>query len=89
MHAIDTYVPRFTTVFCGICIIVNLKLISEVLHVPKVNHLDYPSHERLSSISRDKLASLFCEKAMLWGGVDTAFCTLNDLGPCSTTMLEL
>ena len=29
---------------------------------------DYPSHWHLSSISRDKLASLFCEKAMLWGG---------------------
>ena len=33
-----------------------------------MDHLDYPSHRCLSSISRDELASLFCEKTMLWGG---------------------
>ena len=33
-----------------------------------MDHLDYLSHERLSSISRDELTLLFCEKAMLWGG---------------------
>ena len=30
--------------------------------------IDYPSHPYLSSIFRDELASLFCEKAMLWVG---------------------
>ena len=30
--------------------------------------LDYPSHRCLFSISRDELASLFYENAMLWGG---------------------
>ena len=33
-----------------------------------MDHLDYLSHERLFSISRDELTLLFCEKAMLWGG---------------------
>ena len=33
-----------------------------------MDHLDYPSHERLFSISRVELASLFFENAMLWGG---------------------
>ena len=65
MHTIDTFVPRFTTVFPGTSIVVTLKLIFEVLRVPKVDHPDYPSHRCLSSISRDELASLFCEKAML------------------------
>jgi len=68
MHAINTFVPRFTTAFHGTHIVVTPVLISKVLCVPKVDHPDYPSHERLSSISRDKLALLFCEKAMLWGG---------------------
>ena len=67
MHAIDTSVPRFTIVFCGTCIVVTLELIFEILRIPRVDHVDYPSCERLSSISRDELASLFCEKAMLWG----------------------
>ena len=44
MHAIDTFVPRFTIVFWGTRIVVTLKLISKVLCVPRVDHLDYPSH---------------------------------------------
>ena len=39
-----------------------------VLHVPRVDHLAYPSHPHLTFISRDELASLFYEMAMLWGG---------------------
>ena len=64
MHAINIYVPRFTMVFRGTRIIATLELIFEVLHVPWVDHPNYPSHEHLSSISRDELTSLFCEKAM-------------------------
>ena len=69
MHAIDTFVSRFTMVFHGTRIVVTPELSFEVLHVPRVDHLDYPSHRRLSSIFRDELAWLFCEKAMLWGGI--------------------
>ena len=68
MHAINTSVPQFTTVFCGTCIIVTPDFISEVLHVPRVDRPDYPSHPHLTSISRDELTSLFCENTMLWGG---------------------
>ena len=67
MHAIDTSVPRFTMVFRGTHIVVTLEFIFEVLHVPRVDHPDYPSHHRLNSISWDEMASLFCEKAMVWG----------------------
>ena len=55
-------------VFQGTCIIVTLDFISEVLQVPWVVRLDYPSHRCLFSISKDELASLFYENAMLWGG---------------------
>ena len=68
MHAIDTFVSRFTIVFRGTHIVVTPNLISKVLCVPRADHLDYPNHHRLSSISKDELASLFYEKAMLWGG---------------------
>ena len=68
MHTIDTSMPWFTTVFRGIRIVVTPNFVFEVLHVPRVDRPDYPSHPRLTSISRDELASLFCEKAMLWGG---------------------
>ena len=68
MYAINTSMPRFTTVFRGTHIVVTPDFIFKVLHVPRVDHPDYPSHPRLTSISRDELASLFCEKVMLWGG---------------------
>ena len=65
MHAIDTSIPWFTTVFYGTRIVVTPDFISEVLQVPRMDLPNYPIHRRLSSISRNKLASLFCEKAML------------------------
>ena len=67
MHAIDTSIPRFTTIFRGTHIIVTLEFISEVLRFSRVDCSDYPIHIRLHSISRDEMASLFCEKAMVWG----------------------
>ena len=51
MYAIDTFVPRFTTVFRGTHIIVTLEFIFEVRHVPGVDQPDYLSHHRLSSVS--------------------------------------
>ena len=65
MHAIDTSVPRFTTIFRGAHIVITLELLSEVLRVPRMDRPDYSNHRHLSSISRDELASLFYEKAML------------------------
>ena len=67
MHVIDTFVPRFTTVFRGTRIVVTLEFIFEVLHVHRVNRPDYPSHRCLNSVSRDEMNSLFYEKAMVWG----------------------
>ena len=61
IHSIDTFVPQFTTTFKGTRIIVTTDLISEVLHVPRVVHLDYPGYKRLRTVSKDELTSLFCE----------------------------
>ena len=81
MHAINTSVPRFTTVFWGTRIVVTPKLIFKVLHAPMVDFPNYPSHRRLASISRDKLASLFYEKAMLWRGTLNFYTTEFAKGP--------
>ena len=67
IHAIDTFVPQFTTIFKGTRIIVSVEFIFEVLRVPTVVRLDYPSHTHLCTISLDELISLFYEKAMVWG----------------------
>ena len=55
IHDIDTFVPQFVSTFRGIRIIVTPDLISEVLHIPKVAHLDYPGCEHLRTVSRDDL----------------------------------
>ena len=67
MHTIDTSVPRFTTVFWGTRIIVISEFIFEVLRVPRIDCPDYPSHTCLNSLSWNEMASLFYEKAMVWG----------------------
>ena len=46
---------------------VTLDNVSEVLHVPRVTHPDYPSCERLRTVSKDELISSFCECLSDWG----------------------
>ena len=61
IQVIDTSIPQFTTTFRDTRIVVTSGLIFEVLHVPKVSHLDYPGCECLRTVSRDELLSHFCE----------------------------
>ena len=63
---IDTFVPLFATKFRGTRIIVTLDLISKVLHVLRVVHPNYPGCDRLRTMSKDKLMSLFCEIPSVW-----------------------
>ena len=55
MHKIDTLVPHFTTSARGMRIIVTSDIVSEVLHVPRVAHPDYPSCDCLRTVSKDEL----------------------------------
>ena len=61
MHGFDYSIPHFITRIWGTRIVVTPDLISEVLHVPRVVHPDYPGSDRLRTVSKDKLSSLFCE----------------------------
>ena len=65
IHGINTSMPQFVSTFKGTCIVVTPDLISEVVHVP---HPDYPSCERLWTMSGDDLLSHFCGTPSLWGG---------------------
>ena len=47
--------------------VVTPDIVSEVLHVPKIAHPDYPGCEHLRIVSEDELASLFCETPSSWG----------------------
>ena len=47
--------------------VVTPDIVSEVLHVPRVAHPDYPSCDCLRTVSKDELLSLFCETPSSWG----------------------
>ena len=68
IHDIDTSVPQFVFTFKGTRIVVTLDLISEVLHIPKVAHPNYPGCEHFWTMSKDDLISHFCGTLSIWGG---------------------
>ena len=67
-------IPQFVTQIQGTRIVVTLEIISEILHVPRVLHPDYPACPRLRIVSKDELLSLFCETPSSWGESQNTLC---------------
>ena len=67
MHGIDRLVPVFFTRVQGTCIPVTPQLVADVLRVPRIEFLDYPSCKRLRTMSKDELMATFCEHLFDWG----------------------
>ena len=67
MHGFDYSIPRFITSIQGTHIVVTPELISDVLHVLRESHPNYPRCTRLWTVSKDELLSLFCETPLSWG----------------------
>ena len=65
MPEIDRSVPFFFTRVRGTCIPVTPQLVTDVLHVPRIEFPDYPSCERLRTVSRDELMSSFVSALLL------------------------
>ena len=61
MHWIDRSVPLFFTRVQGTHIPVTQQLVADVLRVPRVEFPDYPSCERLRTMSKDELMAAFYE----------------------------
>ena len=70
MHGIDHSVPLLFTRIQGTPIPITPQLVTDVLHVPRIEFPDYPSYERLRTVSRDELMSSFCERPTTWGDDD-------------------
>ena len=75
MQGIDTSVPQIVTTLRGTRIVVTLDLVSEVLHVPWVVHLDYPGCQHLRTVSKDELLSHFCVTPSIWGKRQNSLCS--------------
>ena len=67
MHGIDQSVPLFFTRVRDTRIPIIPQLVADVLRVPRIEFPDYPSCERLRTMSRDELISAFCEYPSVWG----------------------
>ena len=67
MHGFDFSVPLFHTRVQGTRIVVTPEIVSDVLHVPRVEFSDYPSCDCLKIVSKDELISAFCERTFEWG----------------------
>ena len=67
MHGFNFSIPIFSTRIRGTRIVVTLQLIADVLHVSRVEHLDYPGCEHLRTVSKDEMISTFCEHPTDWG----------------------
>ena len=80
MHGFDYSVPLFVTRVRGTRIVVTLEIVFDVLFVLKVEHPDYPSCERLKTMSKDELISAFCERPSDWGDHQFTPCTTFSKG---------
>ena len=67
MHGIDCSVPLFFTRVRGTRIPITPQLVADVLQVPRIEFPDFPSCERLRTVSRDELMFAFCERPSVWG----------------------
>ena len=61
--------------------VVTPEIVSEVLHVPRVVHPDYPAYAHLRTVSKDELTSLFCETPSSWGDHQNTPCSAFAKGP--------
>ena len=67
MHVIDRSIPLFFTYIRGTYIPVTPQLVADVLRVLRIEFPDYPSCERLRTVSKDELMPSFCERPTAWG----------------------
>ena len=65
MHGLDSSVPFFHTRVWGTHIIVTPELVSDVLHVLRVKHPDYPGCECLRIVSKYEMIFTFCEHPLI------------------------
>ena len=81
MHEIDCSVPFFFTRVRGTRIPITLQLVADVLQVPRIEFPDYPSCERLRTVSKDELMPAFCERPFDWGDRQFTPCRPFAKGP--------
>ena len=81
MYGIDTSISHFFSRIRGTRIVGSPDIVSEVLHIPRVAHPNYPSCARLRTVSKDKLSFFFYEIPSSWGDRQNTLCLGFAKGP--------
>ena len=87
MHGFDTSISQFAMRIRCTRIVVTPDIVSEILHVPRVLHPNYPSFPHLRTVSKDELLSLFYETLSSWGDRQNTLCSGFAKGPRFLTMV--
>ena len=87
MYKIDRSIPHFVTRVRGISIPIILQLVADMLRLPRIEFPDYPSCERLRTVSKDELMSAFCERPSEWGKSQFTYCSGFAKGPWFLNMV--
>ena len=69
MHGFDFSIPFFSTWVRGTRIVITPQFVADVLHVPRIEHPNYPGCEYLRTVSKDEMISAFCERPADWSVV--------------------
>ena len=56
-------------------------IVSDVLHVPRVEHPNYPGCDRLRTVSKDELISIVCKRPFDWDDRQFTPCSAFTKGP--------
>ena len=67
MDGLDSSIPLFHTHVRGTRIVVTLQLVTDVLHVPRVEHPNYLGCKSLRTVSKDEMISALCKHPSNWG----------------------
>ena len=67
MDGLDSSIPLFHTHVRGTRIVVTLQLVTNVLHVPRVEHPNYLGCKSLRTVSKDEMISALCKHPSNWG----------------------
>ena len=81
MHGIDSSISFFHTRVQGTRIIGIPQLVADVLHVPRVEHPNYPKYDRLRTVSKDEMIFAFCKCPSDWGDRQFTPCKAFAKGP--------
>ena len=81
MHGFNYSVPFFHTCVRGTRIVITSQFVANVLHVPRVEHPDYPGCDRLRTVSKDEMIFAFYEHPSDWGDCQFTPCKAFTKGP--------